>query len=67
MHPAASGSAIPSAYTIENTTDPGNRQNTTAARRPADSPHQPRASSCTSTVQTRPPTIDTSTPESVIE
>ena len=55
MQPAASGSAIPSAYTIENTTDPGNRQNSTAARRPAALPHQPLASSCTSSVATRPP------------
>ena len=67
MHPAASGSAMPSAYTIENTTEPGNRQNSTAERRPADSPHQPLASSWTSTVQIRPPAIETITPASVIE
>ena len=67
MQPAASGIRIPSAYTIEKTTEPGKRQNRAAARRPARSPHQPVASSCISTAAINPPIVETMTPAIVID
>jgi hypothetical protein len=66
MQPAASGITSPSAYTIENTTEPGNKQNRIAARTPMRGPHQSVASRCTRTAATRPPIPATMTPAAVM-
>ena len=67
MQPATSASITPSAYTIENTTEPGYRQKIRTALRPVRSPHQPAARRCTSTVAIAPPIPDTITPAIVVD
>ena len=67
MHPAASGIRMPSAYTIENTIDPGKKQNSRAARRPLCSPHQSVARRWMRIVATRPPMVETRTPTRIVE